>query len=242
MARKSKSHQNHSPGDVTSNLELHKYKLTAKTPNQKTYIQGIDENRVIFCRGPAGTGKSHIATARGILGLHKGEWDKIIITRPVVQAGENLGFLPGDINSKLDPYVRPILDELAAYVSIYSIRSLIHIDNIEILPFAFMRGRNFHNCYIIADECQNSSFKQLEMVLTRVGCNSKLVLTGDSSQSDLPSHQQGGFDHWIDIIKDVDDIHVANLYTDDIVRDPIVEAVLLAKEKYESEETDDKSD
>jgi len=217
--------------------QLKKHFLSAKNLNQKKYIQSIDNNQITFCQGPAGAGKTHIAVALALMGLFKGHWNRIIITRPLVQSGEDTGFLPGDIKKKLDPYVRPIYDEMRVYLNHSSLATFLNSEVIEIVPFAYMRGRNFNDAFIIADECQNALFKQLEMMLTRIGNDSKMVLTGDSSQSDLPEREQGGLHKWMKIIEhsNVDSIGIIHLEEQDIVRSSIVEKILSAKRKYDNQ-------
>tara|TARA_R100000315_G_C5234294_1_gene145564 strand:- start:1738 stop:2433 length:696 start_codon:yes stop_codon:yes gene_type:complete len=208
--------------------------LSAKTPNQKEYIKSVKDNQVVICSGPAGTGKTHIATSMAIMGLVKEQYEKVIITRPLVQAGEDTGFLPGNIREKMSPYLRPIFDELLCYVSNSDIITMMNSGQIEICPLAYMRGRNFHHCFIVADECQNASEKQLMMLLTRIGKGSKIVMTGDASQSDLNYRNQGGFKTCIDGLSGVDGVEIVNLGNEDIVREPIVERIVTAMEKYHS--------
>tara|TARA_R110000824_G_scaffold279515_4_gene467713 strand:+ start:2350 stop:3045 length:696 start_codon:yes stop_codon:yes gene_type:complete len=208
--------------------------LSAKTPNQKEYIKSVKDNQVVICSGPAGTGKTHIATSMAIMGLVREEYEKVIITRPMVQAGEDTGYLPGNIREKTAPYLRPIFDELLCYVSNSDIITLMNSDKIEICPLAYMRGRNFHHCFIVADECQNASEKQLMMLLTRIGKGSKIVMTGDVTQSDLNHRSQGGFNHCMEGLESVDGVGIVKLNTGDIVREPIVERIVTAMEKYRS--------
>jgi len=216
----------------TTNLKQHH--LTAKTPNQKEYIQSIKENQVVICSGPAGTGKTHIATSMAIMGLIKEKYEKVIITRPMVQAGEDTGYLPGNIREKTAPYLRPIFDELLCYISNSDIATLMNSGQIEICPLAYMRGRNFHHCFIVADECQNASEKQLMMLLTRIGKGSKIVLTGDNSQSDLSYRTQGGLVSCKNGLLNVEGIGIVELNTQDIVREPIVARIVTAMQKYHS--------
>ncbi len=218
----------------TQPTHLKQNHLTAKTPNQKKYIKSVKENQVVICSGPAGTGKTHIATSMAIMGLVRGEYEKVIITRPLVQAGEDTGYLPGTIREKTAPYLRPIFDELLCYVSNSDIITMMNSGQIEICPLAYMRGRNFHHCFIVADECQNASEKQLMMLLTRIGKGSKIVLTGDATQSDLSYRNQGGLNVCINGLEDVDGIGIVKLNTEDIVREPIVERIVNAMEKYHS--------
>ena len=208
--------------------------LSAKTPNQKEYIKSVKDNQVVICSGPAGTGKTHIATSMAIMGLVREEYEKVIITRPMVQAGEDTGYLPGNIREKTAPYLRPIFDELLCYVSNSDIITMMNSGQIEICPLAYMRGRNFHHCFIVADECQNASEKQLMMLLTRIGKGSKIVMTGDASQSDLNYRSQGGLNTCIDGLQNIDGVGIVKLTTQDIVREPIVERIVTAMEKYHS--------
>ena len=208
--------------------------LSAKTPNQKEYIKSVKDNQVVICSGPAGTGKTHIATSLAIMGLMKDEYEKVIITRPLVQAGEDTGYLPGNIREKMSPYLRPIFDELLCYVSNSDIITLMNSGKIEICPLAYMRGRNFHHSFIVADECQNASEKQLMMLLTRIGKQSKIVMTGDASQSDLNYRSQGGLNSCIQGLSGVNGVGIINLTSQDIVREPIVERIVVAMQKYHS--------
>lgn len=223
--------KNNKPNDSTHLKQQH---LSAKTPNQKKYIKSVKDNQVVICSGPAGTGKTHIATSMAIMGLVRDEYEKVIITRPMVQAGEDTGYLPGNIREKTAPYLRPIFDELLCYVSNSDIITMMNSGKIEICPLAYMRGRNFHHSFIVADECQNASEKQLMMLLTRIGKGSKIVMTGDASQSDLNHRNQGGLYGCINGLKDVEGIGIINLSTEDIVREPIVERIVIAMEKYHS--------
>lgn len=208
--------------------------LSAKTENQKEYIKSVKDNQVVICSGPAGTGKTHIATSLAIMGLIRDEYEKVIITRPLVQAGEDTGYLPGNIREKMSPYLRPIFDELLCYVSNSDIITLMNSGKIEICPLAYMRGRNFHHSFIVADECQNASEKQLMMLLTRIGKQSKIVMTGDASQSDLNYRSQGGLNSCIQGLSGVNGVGIINLTSQDIVREPIVERIVVAMQKYHS--------
>lgn len=216
-----------------------KLTVTGQTANQKQLIRTIEQNKITLVHGPAGTGKTHIATSMAIIALLKNEVKRIIITRPLVQSGEDTGFLPGDIKKKLDPYMRPLYDELYQYVSYSELQELFNSDMIEICPFAYMRGRNFHNTYIVADECQNASYSQLRMLVTRIGRNSTMVLTGDSQQSDLPSNKQGAFETYMKIMGNVPNVGVVHLEKDDIVREEVVEDMIKAIEDYEKNSHED---
>ena len=227
----SKKKNNNSNNNGTHLKQNH---LSAKTSNQKEYIKSVKENQVVICSGPAGTGKTHIATSMAIMGLVREEYEKVIITRPMVQAGEDTGYLPGNIREKTAPYLRPIFDELLCYVSNSDIITMMNSGQIEICPLAYMRGRNFHHCFIVADECQNASEKQLMMLLTRIGKGSKIVMTGDATQSDLQHRNQGGLNTCIDGLQNIDGVGIVKLTTQDIVREPIVERIVTAMEKYHS--------
>lgn len=210
-----------------------KAKLNAKTENQKKLIKTILDNEVTFCQGLAGSGKTHIAIGVAIDLLVSEKVDKIIISRPVVEAGERLGYLPGTAEEKLHPYLIPILDEINKFISMSDYVRLKNENKIEIVPLGLMRGRNFHNAFIVADECQNATYEQLKMLITRIGFDSKLVLTGDAAQSDLYRNQKGGFVKMIDILEDIEGIGIAFLEACDIIRNPIIGKILQRLEKYE---------
>jgi phosphate starvation-inducible PhoH-like protein len=209
-----------------------RYSVSGRSINQKTYIRTVEHNDITFCVGPAGTGKTHIATALAVVGILKEKFDRIIITRPLVQAGEDTGYLPGDINEKLKPFLRPIYDEMKLYISYSDIQGMLNSMKIEVVPFAYMRGRNFKQSFIIADECQNATDTQLKMLLTRLGEGSKMVLTGDTSQSDLAHNQRGGFEHYLELFEELEGVGVVRLDKSDIVRHPVVARIIEAMEKY----------
>ncbi len=212
-------------------------RLIAKTPNQKKYIQSIKKNRITLCIGPAGTGKTYIAATSGLLGLLDNQYKKIVLTRPLVQAGEDTGFLPGDIDNKLAPYIRPIFDEFLLRTRSSDLQILKQEGSIEVVPFAYMRGRNFYNSFILCDEAQNASRKQLKLLLTRLGNSSKMVLSGDAAQSDLAC----GSNQFIDVINKLEGlpgVGIVRLTTDDIIRDPLIEKIL---ERLENEKKKDSS-
>lgn len=208
-------------------------RLKPRTENQKEYIRSIIENTITFCQGSAGSGKTHCAVGLALEHLLEDKIKKIIITRPVVEAGEKIGYLPGKYEEKLFPYLLPIEDEINYFIG-PALNATLKLNNkIEIVPLGFMRGRNFHDCFIVADECQNASYEQLKMLLTRIGQNSKMVLTGDVSQSDLARHLQGGFYEMIKNLSDVDGIGISTLTDHDIIRNPIIAKILAKLDNYE---------
>ena len=212
-------------------------KLKPRTDNQAEYIRTIAENIITFCQGLAGSGKTHIAIGMGLEYLLENKVKKIIITRPVIEAGERIGYLPGTAEEKLHPYLLPILDEINHFISIAHYTSLKLNNKIEVVPLGLMRGRNFHNCFIVADECQNASYDQLKMLLTRTGNNSKMVLTGDVGQSDLQRNQRGGFSEMIRSLTEIEGIGLVQLHGCDIVRNPIIVKILGRLEQLENENT-----
>jgi phosphate starvation-inducible protein PhoH and related proteins len=222
--------------DATNNLNippLYKNKLKPRSDNQKEYIRSIAENTITFCQGVAGSGKTHIAIGMALEYLLDGKIEKIILTRPVVESGEKLGFLPGTAEEKLHPYLLPLLDEIAYFIPMSQYGLLKNQHRIEVVPLGLMRGRNFHNCFIVADECQNASYDQLKMLLTRIGNNSLMVLTGDIAQSDLHRHMRGGFLHIMNELVGVEGIGISKLDFSDIVRNPIIAKILNRLDIYE---------
>lgn len=216
--------------DITNNIipqtNTYRNRLKPRTENQKEYIRTIAENAITFCQGLAGSGKTHIAMGMAIEYLLEEKVKKIIITRPVLEAGEKIGYLPGTAEEKLHPYLLPILDEIQYFISMAQYAALKLNNKIEVVPLGLMRGRNFHNCFIVADECQNASYDQLKMLLTRIGHDSKMVLTGDVYQSDLHYRYQGGFLDLINKLQDIDGIGFSKLEGTDIVRNPIIAKIL----------------
>jgi phosphate starvation-inducible PhoH-like protein len=223
---------------VTNNTGFaYKNRLKPKTVNQNEFIRTIAENTITFCQGVAGSGKTHIAVGMAIEYLLENKVNKIVITRPVVESGEKLGFLPGTAEEKLHPYLLPILDEIAHFIPMSQYASLKTHNKIEIVPLGLMRGRNFHNCFIVADECQNASYDQLKMLLTRIGNDSKMVLTGDVSQSDLQRYLRGGFMQLIAALGDIEGIGISELNNADIIRNPIIGKILSRLDNLENETT-----
>jgi phosphate starvation-inducible PhoH-like protein len=226
LTKRSKKHKATTDNTQQASHEIYKNRLRARSENQKLYIETIKNNVVTFCQGLAGSGKTHIAVGMAIEALLGEQVDKIIITRPVLEAGERIGYLPGTAEEKLHPYLLPIVDEILYFISMGHYTALKLNNKIEVVPLGLMRGRNFHNAFIVADECQNASYDQLKMLLTRVGRNSKIVLTGDVKQSDLNKHLQGGFAKISQALSSVDGIGSSILEAIDIVRNPIIAKIL----------------
>jgi phosphate starvation-inducible PhoH-like protein len=232
---KKKSRVIDATNEIQSNGMVYRNRLKPRTDNQKEYIRTIAENTITFCQGVAGSGKTHIAVGMALEYLLEDKVKKIVITRPVVESGEKIGYLPGTAEEKLHPYLLPILDEVCHFVPMSHYASLKLNNRIEIVPLGLMRGRNFHNAFIVADECQNASYDQLKMLLTRIGTDSKMVLTGDISQSDLHRTMRGGFIDLIGALNGVDQIGLAQLFNHDIIRNPIIGKILARLDSYENE-------
>lgn len=207
--------------------------IKAKTPNQIRLVKSSYENDVVFAIGPAGTGKTYTAVALGVRALKNKEVKKIVLTRPAVEAGENLGFLPGDLKDKVDPYLRPLYDALDDMVPLDKLNYYMANRIIEIAPLAFMRGRTLDNSFIILDEAQNATTPQLKMFLTRLGPSAKCIITGDLTQVDLPRHQSSGLSKSLNILKDVSGIDQIYLGEADVIRHRLVRKIILAYEKSE---------
>jgi phosphate starvation-inducible protein PhoH and related proteins len=208
--------------------------IRAKTFRQHQYIQSIRSHTLTFCVGPAGTGKTFLAAVLAVQALLANEYERLILTRPAVEAGERLGFLPGDLQQKIDPYLRPLYDALYELVDPEKITNLMERGVIEVAPLAYMRGRTLNNAFVILDEAQNTTPAQMKMVLTRLGFHSRLVVTGDVTQTDLPSHQSSGLTMALKILQQVEGIAICNLSKADVVRHPLVERIIDAYERYES--------
>ena len=209
--------------------------IKPKTANQKTLVKAVKNQDLVFAIGPAGTGKTYISVAMAVKALKNKEVKKIIITRPAVEAGENLGFLPGDLKEKIDPYLRPIYDALDEMIPAEKLRYYQENRIIEIAPLAYMRGRTLNNAFILLDEAQNTTNMQMKMFLTRMGPNSKVIVTGDRSQVDLPKHQKSGLADCIAILKDVEGIGVVELDAKDVVRHRLVKKIISAYDKHPQE-------
>lgn len=210
--------------------------IKPKTLGQKKYADAIRKNMIVFGLGPAGTGKTYLAMAMAITAFKNNEVGRIILTRPAIEAGEKLGFLPGDLQSKIDPYLRPLYDALYQIMGAESFIKNSEKGLIEVAPLAYMRGRTLDNAFIILDEAQNTTPAQMKMFLTRIGFGSKVVITGDRTQKDLPAGTVSGLDVATKVLKNIDDIAICNLTSKDVVRHPLVQAIVKAYEEYESRE------
>jgi phosphate starvation-inducible PhoH-like protein len=229
-----------SPSGVLSDgLSVGRGKMVrAKTKGQHDYIAAIRENTVTFGLGPAGTGKTYLAMAAAVESLVSGAVRRIVLTRPAVEAGERLGFLPGDLTAKVDPYLRPLYDALWDMLGPDETSRLLERGTIEIAPLAYMRGRTLNDSFVILDEAQNTTPEQMKMFLTRLGFNSKMVVTGDTTQTDLPSQQQSGLKVVRNILSGIDGVAFIELTSRDVVRHRIVASIVEAYEKYERETVD----
>lgn len=207
--------------------------IKPKTVGQKKYVDAIRKQMIVFGLGPAGTGKTYLAMAMAITAFKNNEVGRIILTRPAIEAGEKLGFLPGDLQSKIDPYLRPLYDALYQIMGAESFIKNSEKGLIEVAPLAYMRGRTLDNAFIILDEAQNTTPAQMKMFLTRIGFGSKVVITGDASQKDLPAGTASGLDVATKVVKNIDDIAVCNLTSKDVVRHPLVQKIVKAYEEYE---------
>ncbi|MEL6502008.1 MAG: PhoH family protein [Cyanobacteria bacterium J06631_6] len=207
--------------------------IRAKTFKQKQYIKSIQKHDVTFAIGPAGTGKTFLAAVLAVKALLSDECDRIILTRPAVEAGEKLGFLPGDLQEKVNPFLRPLYDALYEFIDAEKIPDLMERGKIEVAPLAYMRGRTLSNAFVIVDEAQNTTPAQLKMVLTRLGFGSKMVVTGDITQTDLPSNQDSGLIVSRRILRNVEGIAFCELTQADVVRHPLVQKIVAAYERYD---------
>ncbi len=207
--------------------------IKPKSLGQKKYVDAIRNHMVVFGIGPAGTGKTYLAMAMAITAFKRNEVGRIILTRPAIEAGEKLGYLPGDLQSKIDPYLRPLYDALYQIMGAESYQKNVEKGLIEVAPLAYMRGRTLDNAFIILDEAQNTTPEQMKMFLTRIGFGSKVVVTGDDTQKDLAKGQASGLDVAVKVVKDIDDIEICKLTSKDVVRHPLVQKIVQAYEEYE---------
>ncbi len=205
--------------------------VLGRTANQRRYIRAITAADVVFGVGPAGTGKTYLAVACGVAALRRDEVRRIVLTRPAVEAGERLGFLPGDLAAKVNPYLRPLFDALSELMDRDKVERLLERERVEVAPLAFMRGRTLRNCFVILDEAQNCTVEQMAMLLTRLGPDSKCIVTGDPSQSDLPRGQRPGLTHALGLLEGIEGIEVVRFAESDVVRHPLVARIAAAYAK-----------
>ncbi|MFV0504323.1 MAG: PhoH family protein [Lachnospirales bacterium] len=210
--------------------------ILPKTVGQKAYAEAIDKNTVVFGVGPAGTGKTYLAMAKAITAFKNDKVNRIILTRPAIEAGENLGFLPGDLQQKVDPYLRPLYDALYEIMGGETFLKNMEKGLIEVAPLAYMRGRTLDNAFIVLDEAQNTTPEQMKMFLTRIGFGSKAVVTGDVTQIDLPRGKVSGLNQAVKVLDNVDDIAICTLTNRDVVRAPLVQNIIKAYEKFDKKE------
>lgn len=208
--------------------------VRAKTFRQRQYIEAIRKRDLTFCIGPAGTGKTYLAVVVAVQALLANQVEKLILTRPAVEAGERLGFLPGDLQQKINPYLRPLYDAIYEFIDQEKVPNLIERGIIEVAPLAYMRGRTLNHAFVIVDEAQNTTPAQMKMVLTRLGFRSRMVITGDTTQTDLPMNQQSGLTVALQVLKNVEGIAVCEFTQKDVVRHPLVQRIVSAYEQYES--------
>ena len=219
-----------SPNGETKSVTIKTSKkhIHIRSTNQQNYVNSIIDNDAVFAVGPAGTGKTYLAVARAVEALENSSIKRLVLVRPAVEAGENLGFLPGDLSEKVDPYLRPIYDALYEFIGFERVNRLIEKRVIEVAPLAFMRGRTLNESYIILDEAQNTTIPQMKMFLTRMGFGSKMVITGDITQIDLPKVSESGLIHAIKILSSIDNIAFCNFDTKDVVRHQLVKKIVSA--------------
>ncbi|WP_249215415.1 MULTISPECIES: PhoH family protein [unclassified Providencia] len=219
------------------NIKTKRGVIKPRTPNQAQYIANILDHDITFGIGPAGTGKTYLAVAAAVDALERQEVRRILLTRPAVEAGEKLGFLPGDLSQKVDPYLRPLYDALFEMLGFEKVEKLIERNVIEVAPLAYMRGRTLNDAFIILDESQNTTIEQMKMFLTRIGFNSKAVVTGDITQVDLPRGSKSGLRHAIEVLSNVDDLSFNFFHSEDVVRHPVVAKVVMAYEAWEEQDS-----
>ncbi|MDO5326467.1 MAG: PhoH family protein [Clostridia bacterium] len=211
-------------------------RIQCKTLGQREYVSAVRDGQLTIAVGPAGTGKTYLAMAMAVVALKNKEVERIVLTRPAVEAGERLGFLPGDMTQKVDPYLRPLYDALYEIMGVESYQRLVERGTLEVAPLAFMRGRTLADAFIILDEAQNTTPEQMKMFLTRLGASSRCVVTGDISQIDLPKGKKSGLIEAMEVLKDVEGIHIVELTAKDVVRHELVQKIVRAYEVYEAKE------
>ncbi len=221
------------PDELRHVVKLRKTQIFPKSKHQNEYLEAIDRFDVNFGIGPAGTGKTYLAVAKAVEALEQEQVSRLVLTRPAVEAGEKLGFLPGDLAQKVDPYLRPVYDALYEMLGFDKVEKLISRHVIEVAPLAYMRGRTLNHAFVILDEAQNTTPQQMKMFLTRVGFGSHAVITGDITQTYLPSHQASGLKQVLDILQNVDGIGISHFSARDVVRHPLVQNIVRAYEDYE---------
>ncbi|MCQ2385444.1 MAG: PhoH family protein [Clostridia bacterium] len=242
IARENRLSQEEEWGKDTVCITVRGKPIKPKTAGQTRYVQAIRKNAVVFGVGPAGTGKTFLAVAMAVEALRKKEVSRIVLTRPAVEAGERLGFLPGDLQSKIDPYLRPLYDALFEMLGAETYARYQEKGIIEIAPLAYMRGRTLDDAFIILDEAQNTSSEQMKMFLTRLGTGSKAVVTGDPTQTDLPGGEAGGLGIAIRVLEGIEDIAVHRFTREDVVRHKLVKRIIQAYEKYEERKKPQKAE
>jgi phosphate starvation-inducible PhoH-like protein len=227
------------PDELKASVRLKKTLILPKSRQQNAYLEAISRHDVNFGVGPAGTGKTWLAVAKAVEALEQEQVSRLVLTRPAVEAGEKLGFLPGDLAQKVDPYLRPVYDALYEMLGFDKVEKLIARHVIEVAPLAYMRGRTLNHAFVILDEAQNTTPQQMKMFLTRVGFGSKAVITGDITQTDLPGHKTSGLQQVLDILRPVEGIGFTHFTARDVVRHPLVQNIVEAYEDYEREHPQD---
>ena len=211
-------------------------RIQCKTLGQREYVAAVREHELTLAVGPAGTGKTYLAMALAVVAMRNKEVERIVLTRPAVEAGEKLGFLPGDMTQKVDPYLRPLYDALYEIMGVESYQRMVERGTLEVAPLAFMRGRTLSDAFIILDEAQNTTPEQMKMFLTRLGAGSRCIVTGDTSQIDLPKGKRSGLLEAMDVLRDVDGVSIIELTAKDVVRHELVQKIVRAYEAYEAKE------